>query len=201
MLSNPGGSARHHGFRRAAVTWRELTPHSSSAPAYAAPAVAARVAVADADVLRFEYRLSGDLTQLALPRRVPSQRAERLWEHTCFEAFVAAGAGLGYVELNFSPSTEWAAYAFDGYREGMRPLVLTTPPTIAVIEAANELTVTASVERGVLAAAPWPWRVGLTAVVEDRAGERDYFALLHPRNKPDFHAAAGFAVLLDGSAR
>jgi hypothetical protein len=41
----------------------------------------------------------------------------------------------------------------------------------------------------------------LTAVVEDRAGGRAYFALEHPRAKPDFHDAAAFTVVIDGSAR
>jgi hypothetical protein len=56
-------------------------------------------------------------------------------------------------------------------------------------------------ELAALPNAPWPWRVGLTAVVEERSGHRGYFALRHPRDKPDFHDAAGFAVSLDGSSR
>ena len=67
----------------------------------------------------------------AIPARSAPRRAERLWERTCFEAFVAAGAGSRYYELNFSPSTEWAAYAFDGSREGLRRLALEAPPSIA----------------------------------------------------------------------
>ena len=42
---------------------------------------------------------------------------------------------------------------------------------------------------------------GLTAVVEDRTGARAYYALEHAREKPDFHDAASFTVLLDGSTR
>jgi hypothetical protein len=181
------------------VTLHELTPHPSGAP-WPGVAVAARVAV-EGPRLRFEYRLSGDLARLAVPPRAASRRADRLWEHTCFEAFVAPGPGAGYRELNFSPSTQWAGYAFDGHRRGMRPLAFATPPEIAVAAEASELSVTAGVELAALAAAPWPWRVGLTAVVEDRAGVRGYFALRHPRPEPDFHDAAGFVVLLDGSAR
>ena len=55
-----------------------------------------------------------------------------------------AGAGARYCELNFSPSTEWAAYEFDGYRQGMRALALASPPRIAVAETQSELRVTAS---------------------------------------------------------
>jgi hypothetical protein len=41
----------------------------------------------------------------------------------------------------------------------------------------------------------------LTAIVETRLGGRAYFALLHARDKPDFHDAAGFTVSLAEGAR
>jgi hypothetical protein len=177
-----------------------LVPHPGTS-ATAVRAVVARVECS-ASVLRFEYRLTGDLGALAIPRRAPrAQRRDRLWEHSCFEAFVAPVAGEAYCELNFSPSTDWGAYAFDRYRDGMRPLPLAEAPQIAVVETANELSVTASVELDGLSDARSSRRVGLTAVVEDRAGRRAYFALLHPRDAPDFHDAAGFSLLLAGSSR
>ena len=178
---------------------RALIPHPHGA-AVAKSTIAARVELESARRLRLEYALTGDLEQLAIPRRAPAARADKLWEHTCFEAFIAPAAGVRYCELNISPSTEWAGYAFDDDRQGMRPLDLAEPPTVHVVETKNELRVTAAIELGGLADAPWPWRIGLTAVVEDRAGGRVYYALLHPRAKPDFHDAAAFTVLLDGSA-
>ena len=176
-----------------------LIPHPDSA--LLAATITARVGLERAQRVTLEYSLAGDLALLAIPPRACSGRAERLWEHTCFEAFIAPASGARYCELNFSPSTEWAAYAFDGYRQGMRPLELAVPPHVRVAETKNELRVTAGIELGGLADAPWPWRIGLTAVVEDRAGGRAYYALLHPRDKPDFHDAAAFTVLLDGNAR
>ena len=181
------------------MTRRTLNPHPHSAAL--AATITARVALERAPRITLEYSLAGDLAPLAIPPRAPSARTERLWEHTCFEAFIAPAGGAGYCELNFSPSTEWAAYAFDGYRQGMRPLELAELPVVRVAVTKNELRVTAGIELGGLADAPWPWRIGLTAVVEDRAGGRAYYALLHPRDKPDFHDAAAFTVLLDGSAR
>jgi hypothetical protein len=178
-----------------------LVPHPAEAAQPAVLALEAHVELGPAETLRFEYRLTGDLARLAIPRKAPSQRADRLWERTCFEAFVAAAGADGYYELNFSPSSEWAAYAFDAYRQGMRPLELAQPPRIEIVERANELRVTAAVEIGALSAAPWPRRVGLAAVVADLAGERGYYAVRHPREKPDFHDAASFTVLLDGSSR
>jgi hypothetical protein len=180
------------------VRLHALVPHANGEPLPAVLAVAARASVVGTE-LRFEYRLRGDLAELTVASRAPSQRADRLWEHTCFEAFVATGSVGAYCELNFSPSTEWAAYAFDAYRQGMRPLTPVRPPTIDVVTAADELSVTASVELAALGTAPWPLRIGLTAVVEDRTGRRGYFALRHPRANPDFHDAAGFAAVCDRS--
>jgi hypothetical protein len=177
-----------------------LVPHRDGATEIVV-ALVAQVELASATTLRFEYRLTGPIGSLAIPHRQPPQRAERLWEHTCFEAFISPRSERRYYELNFSPSTQWAAYEFDGYREGMRPLALAAPPQIAVAASVAELRVTASVELAALPNAPWPWRVGLTAVVEERSGGLGFYALRHPRDKPDFHDAAGFAASLDGSAR
>jgi len=181
------------------VTDYTLVPHGGAQAAVRG--ITARIELEAGRRLVLEYRLAGDLSRLAIPRRAEARRAERLWEHTCFEAFVAPAAGSRYYELNFSPSAEWAAYAFDAYRQGMRLLSLAQPPTVVVAEGAAELCVTAAVEFDALVDAPWPWRIGLTAVVEDRAGTRAYFALRHPRQNPDFHDVAGFMALVDGSAR
>ncbi len=179
-----------------------LIAHRDGAAQASAAAITARAALGPSPrSLRFEYRLGGPLAELAIPARASPRRADRLWEHTCFEAFVARATGDGYYELNFSPSKEWAAYQFDAYRHCMRPLELAAPPAIAVVATASELTVTADVELRESAAAPWPWRIGLSAVVEARGGGRAYFALKHPREKPDFHDAAGFVAMLNGSAR
>ena len=175
-----------------------LIPH----PRHAASAiVTARVELEGPMRLTIEYALSGGLKELAIPRRKASRRADRLWEHTCFEAFVAPACGASYCELNFAPSTQWAAYAFDGYRHGMRPLELEKPPKVEVVTTADELRVTADIELRAFADASLPWRIGLSAVVEDRGGGRAYYALEHPREKPDFHDAAAFTLLLDGSSR
>ena len=38
-----------------------------------------------------------------------------------------------------------------------------------------------------------PWRLGLSAVIEETAGRKSYWALAHPGGRPDFHHAAGLA--------
>src|SRR5258708_31011963 len=65
------------------------------------------------------YRVTGLMSGVRLPAATRPERTDGLWRHTCFEAFV--GAGTGYLECNFAPSTQWAAYRFAGYRNGMTP--------------------------------------------------------------------------------
>ena len=40
-------------------------------------------------------------------------------------------------------------------------------------------------------------RLGLAAVIEDKARVLSYWALKHPAEKPDFHHAGSFVVELD----
>ena len=68
--------------------------------------------------LLVEYVLEGEIDLLRIPAARPPRVAERLWQHTCCELFVARAYEPGYREFNFSPSGEWAAYAFAAYRDG-----------------------------------------------------------------------------------
>jgi len=179
---------------------RTLVAHPSAFPP---PGIAATAGVelAASGTLRFTFRLDGALALVRVPARARAERVGRLWERTCFEAFIGPAAAEHYVEFNFSPSTEWAAYAFDGYRRGMRPLELAAPPVVAVQHAADALVVTASVDFAALEPAPWPWRVGLTAVVASAAGQVSHFALAHSGPQPDFHDAAGWLLVVEGMTR
>ncbi|HVJ30943.1 MAG TPA: hypothetical protein VNA66_11595, partial [Gammaproteobacteria bacterium] len=73
------------------MTRRALIPHPHGAALSAT--ITARVALGRATRLELEYSVTGHLAQLAIPGRVSAGRADRLWEHTCFEAFVAPTAG------------------------------------------------------------------------------------------------------------
>jgi hypothetical protein len=135
------------------------------------------------------YRIAGDLERVRIPApRAPAQK-ERLWQRTCCEIFVARADGPAYHEFNFSPSGEWAGYAFERYREGAR---LDIPdPCIVVRTTSRELELQASI--GV---AHGRSRVGISVVIEDVSGGLSYWALRHPPGKPDFHRAEAFALEL-----
>lgn len=147
------------------------------------------------DVLRIRYTLHG-LGDLKIPAASRSTRADELWRHTCLEAFVRSAKDDGYYEFNFAPSTEWAAYRFDGYRQGMRPADVPAP-RIEVRRADGRFELRAEVS----GLPEGPWRIGLSAVIEETGGPLSYWALAHPAGKPDFHNADCFALELPETAR
>jgi len=134
------------------------------------------------------YRLSGALGEVKRAPPAAPERADELWRTTWFEAFLAAADG-GYYELNFSPSTEWAVYRFDGYRAGMRPSDDLGAPRIEAQADEGWYELVAS-----FGARPDATRLALSAVIEEKDGAKSYWALAHPAGGPDFHHAAGFAL-------
>jgi hypothetical protein len=148
--------------------------------------------------LRLSWRLDADLSGLRLPAAAAPVRADELWRHTCFEAFVARLREPAYCELNFSPSGAWAAYGFSGYRSGMAALDLAAPPDARWRRGAQELALEVALQSQDLlpGATAGALRIGLSAVIEDRSGTISYWALCHRQGKPDFHHAEGFALEL-----
>jgi hypothetical protein len=144
--------------------------------------------------LTLRYRLTGAVSALAVPIRVAPERTDELWRHTCFEAFVRLESE-GYTELNFAPSTQWAAYRFSGYRDGMSPADILAP-RIETTATDRSLNLTVSLDLASLRLPLGPCRLALSAVIEDRAGAKSYWALAHPPGRPDFHHEAGFASML-----
>jgi hypothetical protein len=151
------------------------------------------------DHLALEFRLVGDLASLRLAEPRLPVRSDGLWRHSCFEAFIGHASGSDYWEYNFSPSGAWAAYHFTGYREGMAPLMKGNAPQITQKIGSESCEVFATIDLSWLAksSAGLGLRLGLAAVIEDRARVLSYWALKHPTGKPDFHHADSFVVALD----
>src|SRR5262245_16886996 len=141
------------------------------------------------------YAVTGKVPDLRLPPVTSPTRAEELWQHTCFEAFVRSSASEAYYEFNFSPSTQWAAYHFHGYRHGMRVASDIGAPAIEVQTSSALFTLRASLELDQLSSLPRDalWRLGLSALIEETNGRTSYWALTHPPGKPDFHHPDCFA--------
>lgn len=148
--------------------------------------------------LLLSYRLAADVSALLVPAPAPPARVDGLWRHTCFEAFIAPAGSSEYWEYNLSPSGAWAAYHFTAYRTGMTPLEQGAAPAIAVRVEESQLTLDATLDLGWLARRRdlAGLRLGLTAVIEDRAHGLSYWAIQHAAEKPDFHRADSFVVAL-----
>jgi hypothetical protein len=148
-------------------------------------------------VLTLSYVVTGRISDLRIPARAAPMRTDELWKHTCFEAFLRAPGSEAYVEFNLAPSSQWAAYAFTGYRE-RAPDPPTPAPFIDADGGRTRLELRASVDVAAMPGLPAdaPWRAALSAVIESANGRRSYWALAHPPGLPDFHHADSFALTL-----
>jgi hypothetical protein len=148
--------------------------------------------------LRLTYKLSGNLAQIRIPAPKPPVATDGLWEHTCFEVFVSMEGEAGYHEFNFSPSGQWAAYAFSDYRVRSAWSV-SQVPAISFAQTNGHLLLEAVIATADLPQniAGKPLQLGLAAVVEANDGSRSYWALHHPEVRPDFHHRAGFILSLN----
>jgi hypothetical protein len=143
--------------------------------------------------LILSFVVSGRISDLRWPPVVAAARADELWRHTCFEAFIRPSTGSAYYESNFSPSTEWAAYQFSSYRSGMRVATEIAAPRIEVRSSTATYALQVALEFGELSS---PLHLGLSAVLEETNGRKSYWALAHPPGKADFHHADCFALEL-----
>jgi hypothetical protein len=153
------------------------------------------------NALSLAYALKGDLLRLRIPSLQPSLRADRLWQHSCFEAFVALEDKPEYYEFNFAPSGQWAAYHFQRYRDGISLEDEIPAPEITVRSRADGFDLRAIVRLDSLPTTQPRARLklALSAVVEDNNGMLSYWALWHPPGKPDFHHPDSFTLNLGPS--
>lgn len=146
--------------------------------------------------LLVEYRVGGpadELADLAIPPAQAPGPADGLWQATCFELFVGRPDAPGYREFNFSPSGQWACYAFERERQRTpEPQPVLSPPLMDRRSDASP---------GLMAWVPAtllpdrPWLMGLSAVLAHRDGQLAFLALHHPKSRPDFHDRAGWTVI------
>jgi hypothetical protein len=174
-----------------------LTAHPST-PNDAVRSLEVQLRAEDPGTLVFQYSLDADMSRVRVPASGAGGRADGLWKHTCFEAFVAPADAPGYTEFNFSPSLDWAIYRFSAYREGMSPAEIGRAPEISLRRGDDGLDLRSAVRLGHLADLrdARHFRIALAAVIEDENGRLSYWGLRHPSGKPDFHHPIGFALEL-----
>ncbi len=145
--------------------------------------------------LALTYSVSCDMSEIVLPDPLPAGQADGLWQHTCCEAFVAAVGGSGYREFNFSPSGQWAAYAFADYRMRDHAFQPACAPELSLSILAGSFRLNALVRPELLPIAE-EIELSLTLVLEATNGSKTYWALKHAADQPDFHLRQSFALNL-----
>ena len=147
---------------------------------------------------QLRYALRGDVGRLAVPAASGTPQArDGLWQHTCFEAFAARPDEAGYWEFNFSPSGDWAAYAFASERVRCAVQPPVQAPRIQCVRAAPDALQLEVWLPDWVNAPQRAWQWGLSAVLEDTQGALAYWALHHPKGQPDFHDRAGWRARLE----
>lgn len=152
--------------------------------------------IATVDDLLLTFIVSGK-EHLKLAEWLPAKRRDGLWQTTCFELFIKEAntdSCFEYFEFNFSPSTEWAAYKFERYRDGRVDVSLSVDPFIERGLENDQYVIEVDVDLSDIP--PRQLQIGLSAVIEENDGTKSYWALAHPPGQPDFHHGDCFALQL-----
>lgn len=173
-----------------------LIPHPAFAPKDI-EGVSVRWSELDDGRLMLRYRVDG-CASLSLPEFRGKGRGDELWSTTCCELFLNDGGGA-YRELNFSPSQQWAAYRFAGYRGNRENFDPRRDPEIKPELGHSIFMLTVFLDKRELQGAQ---SAALSAVLHEEDGKRpSYWALAHNGLKPDFHDPACFRVALASAAK
>jgi len=148
--------------------------------------------------LSLEFELKGDTGEILFPAPSPnSNRLDKLWEHTCFEAFFTWDKNEFYWELNLSPSGDWNLYRFENYRQGQTSEEKINPRISKFTKSAlGVYSAQVSLDLGPILPqdASTVLAVGLTAVIERQDQSKSYWAIEHRGSKPDFHIRQSFSL-------
>jgi hypothetical protein len=176
----------------------ELVRHPAT-PSRAIHAVAVQATRSAEGNLSLHYSLHGEIAALSIAPPGPARIGWKLWRNTCCELFVREKGAEPYHEFNFSPSGEWAAYAFGKYRDGATLADEGLNPQVAVHSGDARFDLYARVELARLAPSYRRVRlaIALAVIVEETSGGLAYWALQHVAGKPDFHHPAAFALELE----
>lgn len=140
--------------------------------------------------VRVRWKILG-AAKLVVPAFSGKGRADELWKNTCFELFLQSAGGMGYVEVNLSPSERWNVYDFTGRRDGMSERPMPREPECTMRHGTDMAIFDAAIPAAGLPERPW--RCGMTAVIEEEGGVKSYWALAHgDPATPDFHDPACF---------
>lgn len=155
----------------------------------------------EGDQVRVRYALGGDLATVVVPAPGAAGpcREDGLWEHTCFELFLAAEGEEPYWEVNLAPNGDWNLYRLESYRRGLAPVSDRDALPFAVRRGPEDLQLMLQLQLPQELARVCrtrPLQLGITAVIEQRGNILSHWALEHGGAEADFHRREDFRLRL-----
>ena len=148
-------------------------------------------------MLSIEYQLFGDLNAISIdPSANPPSRQSYLWEATCFELFIGIPGDANYWEFNLSPSGDWAVFALDNYRQGLRDELTFSSLPFQVDRYPNYITLSLEFDLSELILAEQDLEMSVTTVIKSSQNELSYWAITHRDKEADFHLRDSFVINL-----
>jgi hypothetical protein len=145
--------------------------------------------------LSIEYQLFGDLNAISLaPPATVSSRQFHLWEATCFEFFIGIPGDANYWEFNLSPSGDWAIFALDDYRQGLRDELAFTSLPFKIDRYPNYITLSLEFDLSELILAEQDLEMSVTTVIKSSQDDLSYWAIAHSGKEADFHLRDSFSI-------
>jgi hypothetical protein len=144
------------------------------------------------------YKIIDKLQSVRLPSQKEfPQRRDGLWQHTCFEFFLAPLGKPNYWEFNLAPSHDWNCYRFTDYRQGMVLETAWHDSPFQIQQSDENLDgIGFGINLQPLISQPQPLQLGISTVIETETGELSYWALHHPGTEADFHQRRSWSINL-----
>ena len=94
----------------------------------------------------------------------------------------------GYTEVNAAPSGDWNCFDFQAYRLGMQASSSASLQSMsAQLDDKYQTRIQVELDLPDWSEAVPALQLGLSAIIEDKQGQRHYYALQHIDGNPDFH--------------
>lgn len=127
--------------------------------------------------------------------RATPVRKDGLWQTTVFELFLAEPGGDQYLEINASPSGDWNVYSFTSERHGMKEVSQIKESPIRRFSRSDR-SAEMQIEIPCSMFAAGSIEFGATVII-DWGADKEYWALKHASDRPDFHKRASFIGRLE----
>ena len=146
-------------------------------------------------MLSIEYQLFGDLNAISIAPPVSvSSRQFQLWDATCFEFFIGIPGDRNYWEFNLSPSGDWAVFALDDYRQGLRDELAFSSLPFKVERYPNYITLSLELDLSEIILAEQDLEMSVATVIKSSQNQLSYWAIAHTGEAADFHLRDSFKI-------